>query len=323
MAPERTDLEAWAIFAKVVEANSLAAAAGQLQLSKPTVSKAISRLEARLQVPLLPRTTRQLVLTETGRAALDHARRLLAGGEAAEAEAVAQVSRPHGLVRMTAPMSFGQQQLAPLLPAFLAAHPDVSIDLALSDAHEDIVARGYDVALRIAALAASSLVARQLCPVARSLVAAPAYLDRHGRPGVPADLARHTAIHYSHVDNPGRWRLRHDNGERWEGRVPGRITVNNADVVVPALVAGVALAIQPIFSVWQEIAAGQLEVVLPGWSLEPVNLYLAMPPNRLRPLRVKVLMAFLADHLARPAWAQHNHRHAAARSAERPGRRRD
>lgn len=297
------DLEAWAIFATVVEAGSFARAAEQLRLSQPTVSKAISRLEARLQVPLLQRTTRQLVLTETGRAALDHARRLLAEGEAADAEAMAQVDRPYGLVRMTAPMSFGQQQLAPLLPPFLAAYPDVSLDITLSDAHEDIVAKGYDLALRIAALADSSLVARQLCPVARPLVAAPAYLDRHGRPAHPADLAGHTAIHYSHVANPGVWRLLHDSGETWEGRVPGRITVNNADVVVPALVAGVGLAIQPIFSVWREIAAGTLEVVLPGWSLVPVRLYLVTPPNRLRPSRVKVLMAYLADHLSKPAWA--------------------
>jgi DNA-binding transcriptional LysR family regulator len=297
------DLEAWAIFATVVEAGSFARAAEQLQLSQPTVSKAVSRLEARLQVPLLQRTTRQLALTETGRAALDHARRLLAAGEAADAEAMAQGERPFGLVRMTAPMSFGQQQLAPLLPTFLAAHPDVSIDLSLSDTHEDIIGRGYDLALRIAALADSSLVARRLCPVARPIVASPAYLDRHGRPAHPADLAGHSAIHYSHVGPPGVWRLQNDTGARWEGRVPGRILVNNADVVVPALVAGVGLAIQPIFSVWQELASGALEVVLPGWSLVPVSLYLVTPPHRLRPARVRVLMAFLADYLAAPPWA--------------------
>jgi DNA-binding transcriptional LysR family regulator len=297
------DLEAWAIFAKVVEAGSFAAAAAQLQLSKPTVSKAVSRLEARLQVPLLQRTTRQLALTETGRAALAHARRLLAEGEAAEAEAAAQLARPYGLVRMTAPMSFGQQQLAPLLPHFLNAYADVSIDLKLSDEQEDIVAKGYDLGLRIGALVDSSLMARRLCPVARPLVAAPAYLDRRGRPAHPDELPGHTAIHYSHVANPGLWRLHHETGAMWEGRVPGRITVNNADVVVPALVAGVGMAIQPAFSVWREIADGRLEVVLPGWSLEAVSLHLVAPPNRLRPSRVKVLMAFLANHLAKPAWA--------------------
>ncbi|WP_156255045.1 LysR family transcriptional regulator [Sandarakinorhabdus oryzae] len=297
------DLEAWAIFAKVVQAGSFAAAADQLQLSKPTVSKAITRLEERLRAPLLQRTTRQLTLTETGRSALEHARRLLAEGEAAEAEAVAQVLRPYGLVRMTAPMSFGQQQLAPLLPAFLAAYPDVSIDLRLSDEQEDLVGKGYDVALRIAALADSSLMARQLCGVARPIVASPAYLAQHGRPQHPAELMQHSAIHYSNVANPGTWRLEHADGETWEGRVPGRLTINNADFVVPTLLAGLGIAIQPIFSVWREIEDGRLEVVLPGWSQTPINLYLVTPPNRLRPARVKVLMEFLAQHLSSPVWA--------------------
>lgn len=298
------DLEAWAIFAKVVDSGSFAAAAQALQLSKPTVSKAVTRLEARLQVPLLQRTTRQLTLTETGRAALDHARRLLEEGEAAEMEAIAQVSRPYGLVHMTAPMSFGQQQLAPLLPRFLNAYPDVSLDLRLSDEQEDIVGKGFDLALRIAALADSSLMARKLCPVARPLVAAPAYLAAHGRPAHPSELLQHKAIHYSNVPNVGLWRLQHEAGETWEGRVPGRVTINNADVVVPALVDGAGLAIQPIFSVWREIASGRLEVVLPGWSLVPVSLYLVTPPHRLRPSRVRVLMDFLAEHLSNPAWAR-------------------
>ncbi|WP_164156925.1 LysR family transcriptional regulator [Sandarakinorhabdus rubra] len=296
------DFEAWAIFATVVDAGSFARAAEQLGLSQPTVSKAITRLEARLQVPLLQRTTRQLTLTETGRAALAHARRLLADGEAVEAEAAVQAGQPAGLVRMTAPLSFAQAQLAPLLPLFMAEHPDIAIDLRLSDEQEDIVARGYDLALRIAALPDSSLMARKLCAVPRPIVAAPAYLARHGRPQHPAELTTHRAIHYSNLANPGLWRLEHGDGTRWEGQVPGRVMVNNADFVVPLLLAGEALAIQPLFSVWREIEDGRLEVVLPGWSLAPINLWLVTPPGRLRPLRVTLLMAFLAEHLTRPAW---------------------
>jgi DNA-binding transcriptional LysR family regulator len=297
------DFEAWAIFATVADAGSFARAAEQLNLSQPTVSKAITRLETRLKAPLLQRTTRQLTLTETGRAALVHARRLLADGEAAEAEAAAQAGQPAGLVRMTAPMSFAQAQLALLLPQFMGTHPDISIDLRLSDEREDLIAGGYDLALRIAALPDSSLMARKLCPVPRPIVAAPAYLARHGRPAHPSELIGHRAIHYSNIANPGLWRLEHESGARWEGRVPGRMIANNADVVVPTLLAGEAIAIQPIFSVWQEIADGRLEVVLPGWSLAPINLYLVTPPGRLRPLRVTLLMAFLAEHLSHPAWS--------------------
>ncbi len=297
------DLEAWAVFARVVEHGSFARAAQAMQVSKATVSKAITRLETQMQAPLLQRTTRQLILTETGRAALAHARRMLAEAEAAEAQVAMQVDRPVGLVRMTAPMAFGQQQLATILPDFLSLYPDVALDLHLSDEHEDIIGRNYDLALRIAALPDSSLKMRRLCAVPRPIVAAPSYLDRYGRPAHPSELARHHAVHYSNLANPGHWRLVHPDYGQWEGEVPGRVKVNNADFVVPTLVAGHGLAIQPIFSIWRQLAAGELEVVLPGWSMAPVSLYLVMPPNIQRPARVRVLIDFLTDRLAVLPWA--------------------
>lgn len=294
------DLEGLAVFSRVADLGSFARAAHELKLSRPTVSKAVSRLEARLGVPLLHRHSRRLTLTDDGRRVLERARRILAEGRAAEAEAAASADTPSGVVRLTAPMSFGLQQLGPLLPDFLDSYPDVRLDIELSDAQSDLISGGFDLALRIAALPDSSLRARRVCDVPRSIVASPSYLDREGRPVHPIDLERHRGIFYSNSPTPEVWRLHHEAQGDWVVRVPGRLQANNADVVVPALVAGAGLAIQPLFAIRKEMEAGRLEAVLPEWSLPPVSLYLVTPPGRLRARAVEALIGFLVERLGCP-----------------------
>jgi len=292
------DFEGLAIFAKVAEFRSFAGAAAELKLSKATVSKAISRIEARLGARLINRTSRRFALTDAGRQLAGRAAHLLAEGEAAEDAALAQATLPRGLIRLAAPMSFGVLNVATLLPEFLATYPEVSVDLHLSDAMVDLVGEGFDAAIRIAAMPDSSLVARRLCEMPPYLVGSPAYLRKHGSPKHPHHLAEHRCIGYGYATQE-TWRFTKD-GKSASVRPSGPLRVNNGDAMMPALVAGTGLGILPEFILRGALAAGRLERVLPDWSLASGAVYWVMPPGGPRPKRVEVLADFLVEKLARP-----------------------
>lgn len=292
------DFEALAIFAKVVELQSFAAAATELTLSKATVSKAVSRLEERLGARLFNRTSRRLALTDAGRTLAIKAAQLLADGEALENEALAQSSTPRGLVRLAAPMTYGTGTLAPLLPEFLARYPDVSIDLSLSDATVDLIGEGFDAAIRIASLPDSSLIARRLCGVKRHVVAAPSYFERYGRPTHPSELADHKCFGYTYLSTPGVWHFSNAAGETVSVRPSGPLHVNNGEAVMPALIAGLGISGLPDFIVGDAIARGALEPVLEDWSQTLSGVYLVTPPGGPRPARVEVLLDYLTEKLS-------------------------
>ncbi|AWI88940.1 LysR family transcriptional regulator [Methylobacterium sp. DM1] len=298
------DFEAWAVFAVVADALSFARAAEELGLSKATVSKAVARLETRLGARLFHRTSRRLALTEAGRLAREDAARLLAAGEAAEARALDSNGVPRGRVRLAAPMSFGIAHLAPVLPEFLAAHAQVSVDLHLSDAVVDLVGGGFDLGLRIAALPDSSLRVRRLCGVRRSLVATPAYLERHGAPKHPEDLQGRACLGYAYLPTPDRWPFTNAAGETVTIVPEGPLRANNADALAPALRAGLGLAVQPDFTIWEDLKSGRLERVMPDWQPPPIALNLVMPPGLPRPARVSALLTFLERAFSTAPWAQ-------------------
>ncbi|KQN10860.1 LysR family transcriptional regulator [Sphingomonas aurantiaca] len=292
------DLEAWAIFASVVEHKSFSAAADAIGLSKATVSKAITRLEAHLGQSLFHRTSRRLALTEAGKPLAEHAARILTEARLAEESANDAASAPTGRVRLAAPMSFGVKNVAPLLAEFLAAHPGIEVDLHLSDARVDIVAEGFDIALRIAELPDSSLRARRLCTIRTHIVAAPRYLEANGTPTHPAQLGEHKLFGYSNVVGP--WRFHGPGGAEVSVRVHGPLTANSGEAIMPALIAGLGIARLPDFIIETCLASGALTTILCDWAPAPIGLHLLTPPSPLRPARVEALIEFLTRRLRDP-----------------------
>jgi DNA-binding transcriptional LysR family regulator len=291
------DLEGLAIFAKVAECRSFADAAVELRLSRATVSKAIGRIESRLGARLIFRTARRFELTDAGRQLVGRATHILAEGEQAEDATRAQARSPRGLVLLAVPMSFGTLRVAPLLPDFLAAFPEISIDLYLSDAMTDVIGEGFDAAIRIAVQPGASLTVQRLYEVPRYLVGSPAYLDKRGRPKHPLHLTEHRCISYSYAMNSEVWRFR-KGSKSASVRPSGPLRVNNGEAMIPALIAGSGLGVLPEFLVREALESDRLERLLSDWSIPLGAVYWVTPPEGPLPKRVEVLRDYLIENLA-------------------------
>ena len=290
------DLEAWAMFAAVVEHRSFTDAAKALSVSKATVSKAITRLEQHLDTSLFNRTSRRLALTESGKRLATHAARILEEGQAAEEAARQDTAELSGTIRLGAPMTFGLLRIAPLVAEFAKLHPAVDVDLHLSDARIDMVEMGLDATLRIADMPDSSLRARRLGDVKLHVIASPSYLAERGRPTHPSDLGTHDCLCYSNAPTPDVWRFAGPGQQNVVIQVRARITVNSGDAMLPALRAGIGIARLPDFIVGDGLASGELEEVLIDWRPPPLGLHLVTPPSRLRPARVEALLDFITNN---------------------------
>ena len=290
------DLEAWAMFAAVVEHRSFTDAAKALSISKATVSKAVTRLEQHLETSLFNRTSRRLALTESGKRLAAHAARILKEGQAAEEAARQDTAELSGTIRLGAPMTFGLLRIAPLIAEFAKLHPAVDVDLHLSDARIDMVEMGLDATLRIADMPDSSLRARRLGDVKLHVIASPSYLAERGRPTHPSDLGAHDCLCYSNAPTPDVWRFSGPGQQNVVIQVRARITVNSGDAMLPALKAGIGIARLPDFIVSDGLASGELEEVLVDWRPPPLGLHLVTPPSRLRPARVEALLDYITRH---------------------------
>lgn len=290
------------MFAKVAEEGSFAAAAREMGVSVATVSRGVARLEDRLGARLLNRTSRQLALTEFGRTLCEKAGEIYRQAEAAEGAARELSVQPRGLVRLAVPMSFGLRWVAPLMPEFFRRYPDVQVDLHLADSTVDLVAEGFDAALRIAALPDSALVARRLCAVTQYVVASPAYLAREGRPAHPRELVDRPCMSYAYRARSDVWRFTNDAGDEEPVMPTGPLRVTNSDALLPMLLEGLAIAELPEFIAGEYLSDGRLEAILTDWSLTKGGLYFVTPSARARPAKVSALSDYFAEHLSEPTW---------------------
>ncbi|GLQ48418.1 transcriptional regulator [Dyella lipolytica] len=296
------DFEGLAMFGKVAEEGSFAAAATAMGVSVATVSRAVTRLEERLGGRLFNRTSRRLALTDYGRSLAERAAKIYADAEEAEDVARETSSRPRGLVKLAAPLSFGTRWVAPLLPEFFRTYPDISVDLHLADAQADLIGEGFDAALRIAIMEDSSLVARLIAPVRRFVVASPAYLSRYGRPQHPHDLGAHQCLTYVNRNKRDVWRFTHKNGEECTVTPTGVLRATSLEGLLPTVLAGLAITELPEFAATPYFRDQQLEPVLIDWRLPEGGLYFVTPTARARPAKVSALADFFISKLAAAEW---------------------
>ena len=295
-------LEGMSVYAAVVDAGTFTGAARQLRISKGAVSQQVQKLEDRLGVRLLNRTTRRLSLTDEGRAFYDHCRRILDEARDAVDALDSLGTGPRGRLRVNAPMSFGIMHLGPAVADFMAAYPEIEIDLELNDRQLDVVEERFDMAIRIARLPDSSLIARRLAPCRRIVMASPAYWDRVGRPRHPNDLKNHDALIYDYLSDPDTWTFKGPEG-RISVTVSGRMRANNGEVLLAAAKRGLGVDFAPTFFCCGEIQSGELEVVLSDFEDDPISVYAVYPHKRHLSPRVRAFVDFLADRFGEnPYW---------------------
>jgi DNA-binding transcriptional LysR family regulator len=296
-------LEEMRTFVKVVEHGSITAAAEHLGIAKSAVSRRLANLEGRLSVQLFRRTTRTLSLTDTGRSFYERCLRLLADVEEAEFSVSEQHGTLRGRLRVAVPLSFGLAHLGPAIGAFLDAHPEVEFDLDLNDRQVHLLAEGFDLAVRIAELRNSTLIARRLAPVRHLVCASPGYLTRHGTPRTAAELADHACLVYANAPTPGLWEYLDAAGR--PGRVPvkTRILANNGDYLRQAAEDGHGIVLGPSFILYQAIERGRLIPILRDYQWLTLHAYAVYPHTRHLSQRVRAFVDFLAARFAGgPYW---------------------
>ena len=295
-------IECMRAFVATVGANGFAAAARALDVPRSKISKQIHALEEAIGVQLLQRTTRSLHLTEAGAEYYDACRDVIASLDEAEQRARTGMGEIRGVLRVNAPMSFGLSRLGPLIPRFNELHPNVELQVVLSDQQVDPVKGGFDVTIRIASLPDSSMIARSLAPAPRIMVASPDYLAREGTPQTPKDLAHHKCLSYGYLQSGVSLQL--CNGKETQRvTVSGPLHANNGDILAQAAVAGMGIALLPNFIIERAVADGRLVPVLCDWEAPAITVNAVYPSSRRVPMKTRAFIDFLVAELSVEAGA--------------------
>jgi DNA-binding transcriptional LysR family regulator len=283
------DLEDLRTFVEVADAGGVTPAARRLGLSKSIVSRRLVRLEEELGTQLLTRTTRGAALTEAGATFREHAARVAADLDAAR-EAISPDGDVRGLLRVSAPVSFGPTHLAPVLAELARRHPQLRVHAAYADRFVDLVAEGFDAAIRVGHLTDSNLIARRIAPIRGKLVASPAYIKAHGEPKTPEELQDHEAV--THATET--WRLM-SGGKATTVRMTGRLQADNGEALVAAAVAGIGIGAFPDFLIEAQVASGALVPLLVNYPPPEAGLFVLRPPGDFPPRKVRALIEILVE----------------------------
>lgn len=284
------------MYVAVVDGGSFAAAADKLDVSRAMVSKQVQKLEEHLGTRLLNRTTRRLSVTETGREFYERSVQIVSDVEEAQQIAGQMTRTPQGVLRVTIPLSYGQHRLAGIIGDYTQAYPQVHLDISLSDRKVDLVDEGFDLAIRIGAMPQSDLVARKIGGVRSMVCAAPAYLEKHGAPRTPADLATHACLGYTLTGTGTEWRLE---GPDRTVAIPisGPIRADNGDIIRLAALRGAGIVFQPQFIIGDDVDAGRLVRVLPDWQSVELGVYAVYPSRKHLSAKVRTFVDFLVNAL--------------------------
>ena len=289
------------LFVMVAEMGSFSVVAQRLNLARSVVTRQISALEAHLGAKLLARSSRRLSLTSAGAVYLEKCREILSLVEAAEADLNEDRQTPRGHIRATLPLSFGVRQLMPMISDFMVANPEISIELDFNDHRVNLIEGGFDLAIRISDRLAPGDVARRIGSSRGVIVAAPDYLERHGRPMHPAELLGHACFGYL-LDTTSSWGFVIE-GEQRTYPISGRLRANNGDALIAAAVRGLGIARAPTFLAEQAVRTGQLEILLRRFPTPQMGIYAVFPGSRHLPHRVRALVDYLAARIGpQPAW---------------------